>query len=231
VISSGIVQGHLAASELRERHGDECTERNATGQRWPGRSTERSFGARRSVAGSIIREISALDPGYFALVMATGIVSNGFYLQEQRAISDALFVVGAAAYVWLALLTGLRAALSGAALRADLVSPRSVFLFFTFVAATDVLGIAIGVRGFPTLALAMWLCALAVWLILVYLSFGVLMFFNTPNGADVVNGAWLNAIVATQSLVILGVEVVLPAANLGPTGWMMVCATGCSSSM
>jgi tellurite resistance protein TehA-like permease len=186
------------------------------------RPTERSFGAGRSVAGAIMREISALDPGYFALVMATGIVSNGFYLQERRAISDALFVVGVAAYVWLAVLTGLRAALSGAALRADLVSPRSVFLFFTFVAATDVLGIAIGVRGFPILALAMWLCALAIWLILVYLSFGVLMFFNTPNGADVVNGAWLNAIVATQSLVILGVEVVLPAANLGPTGWMMV---------
>jgi hypothetical protein len=71
---------------------------NGTRQDSDGRArpTERSFGARRSVAGSIIREISALDPGYFALVMATGIVSNGSYLQEQRVISDALFVVGVA---------------------------------------------------------------------------------------------------------------------------------------
>jgi tellurite resistance protein TehA-like permease len=187
------------------------------------RSTpKRSFDARRSVAAAITREISALDPGYFALVMATGIVSNGFYLQQQRAVSDALLVVGVAAYVWLVLLTGLRAVLSGGALKADLASSRTVFLFFTFVAATDVLGIGIGVRGFPTIALAMWLCALTTWVLLIYLGFGVLMFFNTPGGADIVNGAWLNAIVATQSLVILGVEVVLPAANFGPTGWMMV---------
>jgi tellurite resistance protein TehA-like permease len=181
-----------------------------------------SLGAHRSVAAASAREISALDPGYFALVMATGIVSNGLYLQEQRAVSDALLAVGVAAYVWLGLLTALRAVLSGAALRTDLVSPRTVFLFFTFVAATDVLGIAIGVRGFPTVALAMWLCAFAIWTILIYLGFTVLMFFNTPDGADIVNGAWLNAIVATQSLVILGVEVVLPAANFGPTGWMIV---------
>jgi tellurite resistance protein TehA-like permease len=185
------------------------------------RLTERSIGA-RSVAASIRREISALDPSYFALVMATGIVSNGFYLQEQRAVSNALLAVAVAAYVWLGLLTGLRAALAGAALRADLANARTVFLFFTFVAATDVLGIAIGVRGFPTIALAMWGCALAVWVLLIYLGFGVLMILNTPGRADVVNGAWLNAIVATQSLVILGVEVILPAGNFGPTGWMMV---------
>jgi tellurite resistance protein TehA-like permease len=185
------------------------------------RPADRSIGAHGLVA-CIAREVSALDPGYFALVMATGIVSNGFYLQEQRALSDALLAVGVAAYVWLAFLTGLRAALFGAALKNDLASPHTVFLFFTFVAATDVLGIAIGVRGFPTVALAMWLCALTIWVILIYLGFGVLMFFNTPSDVDVVNGAWLNAIVATQSLVILAVEVVLPAANFGPTGWMMV---------
>ncbi len=178
--------------------------------------------ARRSRSASITREISALDPGYFAVVMATGIVSNGFYLQGQRSLSDALLAIGVAAYAWLALLTALRAALFGAALKADLLSPRTVFLFFTFVAATDVLGIAIGVRGFPTIALTMWLGAAAIWVILVYLAFGVLTFFNAAGGADVVDGAWLNAIVATQSLVILGVEVVLPAADAGPAGWLMI---------
>jgi tellurite resistance protein TehA-like permease len=199
------------------------TRRESDGRGSPrGRPTERGFDARRSVAASIAGQISTLDPGYCALVMATGIVSNGFYLQEQRALSDALLVVAVAAYVSLALFTALRAALSGAALRADLANPRAVFLFFTLVAATDVLGIAIGVRGFPMTALGMWVCALAIWALLIYLGFGVLMFINAPGGADVVNGAWLNAIVATQSLVILGVEVVLPAADFGPAGWMMV---------
>lgn len=154
--------------------------------------------------------------------MATGIVSNGLYLQEQRALSDTMFIVEVIAYCWLGLLTGLRAAFFRAALRADLVSSRTVFLFFTFVAATDVLGIAIGVRGFPSLALAMWLWAMAIWVILIYLGFGVLIFFNATNAADVVDGAWLNAIVATQSLVILGVEVVFPGVNVGPPGWMVV---------
>ena len=66
-------------------------------------------------------------------------------------------------------------------LRADLANPRTVFLFFTFVAATDVLGIAIGVRGFASIALGMWVCALTIWVMLIYLGFGVLMFFNTPR--------------------------------------------------
>jgi tellurite resistance protein TehA-like permease len=174
------------------------------------------------VAAWIGREVSALDPGCFTFVMAAGIVSNAFFLEGQRALSDALFVVNLAAYLWLSSLTVVRAVLFGAALRGDLVNSRLVFSFFTFVAATDVLGMSIGVRGFSTLALWMWLLALATWTILIYLGFGVLAFFNTFDGAKVVDGAWLNAIVATQSLVILGVEIAIPIANFGSLGFMMV---------
>jgi tellurite resistance protein TehA-like permease len=179
------------------------------------------FRGHRLVAAWIVREVSVLDPGCFALVMATGIVSNAFFLQGQRVVSEALFAVNVAAYVWLGLLTALRVAFFWAALRADLVNSRLVFSFFTFVAATDVLGMSIGMRGFSMLALSMWLWALATWAILIYLGFVVLAFFNTPDGAKVVDGAWLNAIVATQSLVILGVEVALPAGNFGSLGFMM----------
>jgi tellurite resistance protein TehA-like permease len=176
----------------------------------------------RFIAHWIAREASVLDPAYFALVMATGIISNVFFLAGERTLSDALFVVNLVAYPWLWGLTGLRAARYPSALGADLVNPRRVFLFFTAVAATDVLGMSIGLRGFPTIALAMWLFALALWLALIYLGFGVLMLRNAAGGADVAGGAWLNAIVGTQSLVIIGGAVALPALHVGQQAFILL---------
>jgi hypothetical protein len=83
------------------------------------------------------REIAVLDPGIFALVMATGIISNALLLQRHGALSDAMFAVNLFAYPWLLLLTVVRAARFGNALAADLLSPQRVFSFFTIVAATD----------------------------------------------------------------------------------------------
>ncbi len=176
--------------------------------------------ARRSVswhgAGPWIgRTAAGLDPGYFALVMATGIVSNAFFLDGQRALSDALFAVNVGAYPWLWLLTLVRAARFWPAMRVDLLDPGRVFLFFTTVAATDVFGMSIGLRGFAGVALILWLVALVLWLALTYFGFAVLLFHNHEDGADVVQGGWLNAIVGTQSLVIVGGALALPAAHIG----------------
>jgi len=162
------------------------------------------------------REIAALDPGCFALVMATGIISNAFFLEGRRGLSDVLFAVNLAAYSWLCVATALRALRFTAELRADLASPRLVFSFFTIVAATDVLAMGIELRGFGTVALVMWLAAFAVWLILIYVGFAVLM-FNKAGGARVIDGGWLNAIVGTQSLVILGAQIAALPATTGPT--------------
>ena len=180
------------------------------------------YGSLGVVAAWIGSEISVLDPAYFALVMATGIVSNTLFLQGARALSDGLLAVNLFAYPLLWLLTGLRVARFPAAIGADLVNPRRVFLFFTVVAATDVLGMSIGLRGFTTIALVMWLFALALWLALIYLGFGVLMLRNRAGGADVVEGAWLNAIVGTQSLVISGGAVALPAFHAGPQAFVLL---------
>ena len=162
--------------------------------------------------GRIGRAVATLYPGYFALVMATGIISNALFLEHHRLASDALFVVALAAYPVLWLLTAMRLAWARRQLWADLTSPKLVFAFFTTVAATDVLGVSINLRGWPEVATAMWLFALALWLTLIYLSFGVLTFLNTAHGANVVHGGWLIAIVGTESLVILGAAV---APNFG----------------
>lgn len=176
---------------------------------------ERRLVGLRFVVTWVGREVRTLDPGCFALVMATGIISNAFLLDGRRGVSDVLFTVSLVAYPWLWLLTILRAARFRTALWADLLSPRRVFSFFTVVAATDVLGIALGVRGLTTIALLMWLFALALWLALIYVGFGVLLFVNTDNGAKVIEGGWLNAIVGTQSLVILGAHVALFTPDAG----------------
>ncbi|HLH95124.1 MAG TPA: tellurite resistance/C4-dicarboxylate transporter family protein [Xanthobacteraceae bacterium] len=180
-----------------------------------------------AVAGSLSawlrHEVAALDPACFALVMATGIVSNSLFLEGYPVASNVLLALNLGAYPWLCLLTGWRAARFGRALRGDLFNPRMVFSFFTFVAATDVLGLALDLRGFTTFALSLWSLAIIAWFALIYLGFGVLLLRNNQDGADVANGAWLNGIVGTQSLVLLGSHAV-PAESLGPSAAMLIYA-------
>jgi tellurite resistance protein TehA-like permease len=163
--------------------------------------------------GSIVRAgVATLYPGYFALVMATGIISNALFLENYRSLSELMFVVNVVAYPLLWVLTALRVLWAREAIWADLTSPKLVFAFFTTVAATDVLGVGMSLRGWEQAATAMWMFALVLWITLIYLSFGVLTFLNTAHGANVVHGGWLIAIVGTESLVILGAAI---APNLG----------------
>lgn len=174
------------------------------------------------LTGWLDRAIARLSPGYFALVMATGIISNALYVQDHTVLSGALFAVNLAAYPWLLLLTGLRAVRFPRELWRDLVDPALVFSFFTVVAASDVLGLGLHLRGFAGAAFALWLVALAVWFVLIYFSFAVLTFLNTAHGANVVHGGWLIAIVGTESLVILGAVLAPQQGALGTSLFVLV---------
>ncbi|MGZ5906856.1 MAG: tellurite resistance/C4-dicarboxylate transporter family protein [Reyranella sp.] len=167
-------------------------------------------------------EIATLYPGCFALVMATGIISNGLLFEGHRQWSDALFAINSVAYPWLMVLTIVRFARFEQAAWSDLINPRLVFSFFTVVAGTDVFGIGLDLRGHATAALCLWLFALLVWLVLIYFSFAVLTFLNTAVGADVIHGAWLNAIVGTQSLVVLGALVAPDLGDLGRSVFVLI---------
>jgi tellurite resistance protein TehA-like permease len=170
----------------------------------------------------LLREVASLYPGCFALVMATGIISNAFFLEGRRAVSDLLFAADLIAYPWLIALTLLRAVRYRSALWADLIDPRLVFSFFTIVAGTDVLGVAVNLRGFADVAALMWFAALLLWFVLIYFSFGVLTFLNTAHGANVVHGGWLIAIVGTESLVILGTVVAPHLGALGSSVFVLI---------
>jgi tellurite resistance protein TehA-like permease len=143
-------------------------------------------------------------PGYFALVMATGIVSNAFYYLSHDRISDVLFGVTLVAFPVLLACFVVRVLAWPRAVWHDLLDPRLVFTFFTLVAASDVLGLQLHLRGHDHVALVLWLGALTAWLVLGYFSFAVLTFDEGQTGADVVHGGWLIAIVGTESLVLLG---------------------------
>jgi len=60
----------------------------------------------------INKEITTLYPGCFALVMATGIISNALFVEGYREWADALFAVNLVAYPCLGLFTVLRFAWS-----------------------------------------------------------------------------------------------------------------------
>ncbi len=176
----------------------------------------------RQIGMWINREIAVLYPGCFALVMATGIISNALFLEGYRAWSDALFAVNLVAYPCLVVLTCLRVALFSRTLWADLINPRLIFSFFTLVAGTDVLGIGVNLRGYVTAPLVMWIFALVVWFILIYFSFAVLVFLNTAHDANVVHGGWLIAIVGTESLVILGTIIGPGLGNLSSAVFVLI---------
>jgi tellurite resistance protein TehA-like permease len=177
----------------------------------PGELASRPF----DPLGFLRVQIAALSPGLFALVMATGIISNAYFFEGPRAVSDALFAINVVAFCWLSVMTVLRLSLFGPTFWADLVDPRQVFGFFTVVAGSSVLGAGMSLRALPAFALALWLFALVLWFGLIYLGFGVLALRNRTGGADIVHGGWLIAIVGTEALVILG-AIVAPA--LGEVG-------------
>ena len=151
----------------------------------------------RPFFAALDRGIRDLYPGYPAIVMATGIISNALFFLEQFRLSQAFFLVNLAAYPVLLAMFLVRLFRHTAMLWADLLDPRLVFSFFTLVAATDVLGIQCDLRGYSDVAAALWFLALLLWIFLLYFSFAVLSFLNTARDANVVHGGWLIAIVGT----------------------------------
>src|SRR5690625_345769 len=147
-----------------------------------------------------------LFPAYFALVMTSGALSIGTYLLEMVFISKILLYINVVAYVVLWFLTIIRLFNFFPNLVSDLTSHEKGPGFFTLVAGTCVFGSQIiTVTGNVPIAIALWFLGIVLWLIVMYTFFtSVTIRFIKPNLAEGINGAWLIAAVATQSLSILG---------------------------
>ncbi|RKQ96890.1 tellurite resistance protein TehA-like permease [Kushneria sinocarnis] len=149
------------------------------------------------------RWLRKMSPAWFTLAMATGTLSNAFWQLDMKTASGLFHALNGGIYPLLLVLLLARALCFPRAVYRDLLDPRQVFTFFTLVAASCVFGVEISYRGWMATATLLLIVAGVLWLVLGYVSFGVLAFRNDEQQADVTHGGWLLWIVATQSMVIL----------------------------
>lgn len=149
-----------------------------------------------------------LYPGYFSLTMATGIIAIALDMIESPLLSDILYVMALISWLSLSGLYVWRLIRFPKVVLADLMNPRTTFIFFSFVAATDIMGILFYLHGLEAPAIACWICAFMAWIALLHCSFSVLILRHDERNINIVHGGWLICIVGTQSLVLLGVNVV-----------------------
>jgi len=171
--------------------------------------------ADRAPAGRLAKAVAELFPGYFALVMATGIVSIAGHLLGWPRLARALFWINLPAYAALVALTAARLVLFPRRLAADLADHARGSGYFTTVAGTCVLGSqCLLVAGWRGAAEALFGAGLALWAVVMYAFFAAVIVRETkPTLEQGINGAWLIATVATQSVAVL-------ALGLGdPFGW------------
>ncbi|GAA3881110.1 tellurite resistance/C4-dicarboxylate transporter family protein [Tessaracoccus defluvii] len=173
--------------------------------------------------GWVTRAVETLSPGYFAMVMGTGIVSIGLHEVGWSTLSLALLIVAAASYVGLWGLYVWRAVAFRRAMLHDLRSPETAFAYFTVVAATDVLAVRLLAAGLSGVAMALVGFAALVWFVFGYLlPWQVLMRRDGGPILARVNGTWFIWAVASQSLAI-GMSMVQPLVRQGQA-WLALLA-------
>ena len=152
--------------------------------------------------------MAGLAPGYFALVMASGIISVGMKLKGFELISTALLIVCIVGFVILLGLTLWRFVAYRGAIIDDLLDPGRGFGFFTFVAGTNVLGVRLGMEGAHAATALLLGLAGTAWLLLGYMVpwTAVLGKVERPVVATA-NGTWFIWVVASQSVAIAAASV------------------------
>lgn len=147
--------------------------------------------------------MAGLTPGYFALVMASGIISLGLKLRGFDGPSAALFVVAGLAYVVLLGLNAWRFVACRSAMAEDFRAPKRAFGFFTFVAGTNVLGARAGAEGWHAVTAWLLVVAFAVWLVLGYvIPWSAVLSREERPVVALANGTWFIWVVASQSVAV-----------------------------
>lgn len=151
----------------------------------------------------VARAVEGLTPGYFALVMATGIISVGMELEGRELLSDVLLALCVVVFVVLVVLTAWRFVAYREAVVEDFTDPRRGFGFFTFVAGTNVLGVRLGLEGAHAATAVLLALAGIAWLALGYVVpwTAVLGRQERPVVATA-NGTWFIWVVASQSVAV-----------------------------
>ena len=155
---------------------------------------------------ALARGVEQLFPGYFALVMATGIVSVDAEVLGLRPVALAMLWINVAAYAVLGVLLVIRIVRFTPRVLADLADYGRGPGFFTVVAGTCVLGSDLFlVAEAEGAARVLWWVGIVLWGVVMYAFFtGTVIREKKPTLESGINGAWLLAIVATQAVSVLG---------------------------
>lgn len=159
-------------------------------------------------SGSLLRikeMIGEMSPSYFAMVMATGIVSAASHFLGMEFISYPLFFLNVIMYLILCCCYLLRFMWFRERFLHDLFDHVSGMGFFTSVAATSILATQfILLETSFRIAFYLWIIAIILWLVFTYTIFTNLTIKGKkPSFAEGINGGWLLAVVSTQSLAVL----------------------------
>ena len=161
--------------------------------------------------------LAVMHPAYFALVMATGIVSIACHLSGLTSVAAPLLWMNVAFYASLWVLTVVRIVRFRDRVVADLLHHGRSVGFFTIVAATSVLGSQLLViANARSAATGLWMAGIVLWALVTYGVFAVLTVKQEkPSLAEGINGGWLISVVAAQSVSVLGSQL---AAGFGAAG-------------
>jgi tellurite resistance protein TehA-like permease len=158
-------------------------------------------GSRTRFGGRAARAIRDLHPGYFAFVMATGIISTGTFLLGPSWLSQALLVIGSIGFVVLVVVLVIWLARYRSRVMAEIQAPERVFGFFAISASCDLLGARFASAGHPMVTTVLACAAAVVWFVLTYgVPASLLLARQRDSVLSGIDGTWLLWVVATQSL-------------------------------
>lgn len=149
--------------------------------------------------------VETMSPGYFSMVMATGILSLAAHLLAVPWLPEALFALNWVLFVVIGVLAVARLCWHPRRVVDDLMDHLNAPGFFTFVAACGILGSqSLLLGGSLRTAVVLGCAGLLAWVVLTYTIFTVLTIKrHKPTLDRGINGGWLLAVVATQSMAVL----------------------------
>lgn len=162
---------------------------------------DRTVALRNSVGG-----LARFSPGYFSLVMATGILSIASQFFGFLWIARVLFAVNLVAYLTIWGVQLARLFHYPWLTWRDLLSHERGASFLTVVAASALLGSQCHLLlGADSIALGLWLFAIGLWILLLNFWFSAVVLLDPKPSLDRgIDGSWLMLTVSTESLAILG---------------------------
>ena len=166
----------------------------------------------------VLARARAVNPGSFAAVMATGIVSIDASQHGMHLLALALLALNMAAFLWLLAISALRLVRFRRELIADFANPATGAGFLTFAAGTCVLASqCLLVVHAPLTARILGSIGAFAWVVLIYSFFAAMVTRRIKHGfTRSINGGWLVAIVATQAVAVVALLLAAPAASSTP---------------